>query len=238
MLNKWNFRFINLAKEVASWSKEGKQVGCVITNINTNKVLATGYNGLSNFMNDSCLCSLSKEDKAVIALHAEHNALDQLSKEDYNKNLALYVTKTPCRLCAIKIVNSHANIKKIYYVPSKNESFNQRYNTQDSINYLLSNGINVIPIDYRVNLELPIIIVKYLTANSNMSTEEIGYFVQLCSPLIDRLDTILTKAESYQDSIFNILNIYGYYNILKFCEEEESVSPDYFLNWYQTNILD
>lgn len=239
MLTKWDYRFINLAKEVASWSKEGKQVGCVITDINTNKVLATGYNGLPKAVSDSCLCSLSKEDKAVLVLHAEHNCLEHLSKEDYNKDLALYVTKTPCRLCSIKIVNSLANIKKIYYIPSSNESFNLRYKVSESLSYLKNNGIDVIPINTISDYTVQITITHYLsTAKQELDIEYISYYIDKCSVLIDNLDSYLQEDTSKIDAICNILDKYGYENILKFVEEEESISPTLFLDWYKTNIFE
>ena len=34
---KWHNRFINLALEVSNWSKDHKQVGCVIVDSDTNK---------------------------------------------------------------------------------------------------------------------------------------------------------------------------------------------------------
>ena len=237
MFNKWNYRFINLAKEVASWSKEGKQVGCIIVDMKTNKILATGYNGLPSFMSDDCLSSLDKEDKAVIALHSEHNALEHLSKEDYNKDLSLYVTKTPCRLCALKIVNSYANIKRVYYIPSNNASFNKRYNSQESLDYLESNGVQIIPIDTAVDYTTQIVITNYLSRNLSEDDDEItvdyiSNYIYLCSTLINNLDDYLKKDTSQIDAINEILDEYKYKVILKFVQEKESSSAIAFLEWY------
>lgn len=237
-MNKWDYRFISLAKEVSTWSKEGKQVGAVITDINTNKVLSVGYNGLPSFMSDDCLSSLDKADKAVIALHSEHNALDQLAKEDYNKNLALYVTKTPCKLCAIKIVNSHANIKRIYYIPSSNESFNTRYKVSESLDYLKNNGIEVIPIDLIPDYTTQIVLTNYLSnCKEEISVDYISYYIFKCAPLLDNLDSYIQEDTSKIDAIINILNEYGYQNILKFVEAEESVSPALFFTWLEENSI-
>lgn len=144
MDDKWNERFIKLAKEVATWSKENTQVGAVIVDIDTKKVLSTGFNGLPVSLNDDCLCVLEQSDKSVIVQHAEHNALEHLSKSDWNKNLAIYVTKTPCRLCAIKLAISHANIKELYYIPTEDKSFNERYGTSESLDYLRAQNIQVL----------------------------------------------------------------------------------------------
>lgn len=237
-MNKWDYRFISLAKEVSTWSKEGKQVGAVITDINTNKVLSTGYNGLPKSIDDSCLCSLSKEDKALVVYHAEHNALEHLSSTDYNKDLALYVTKTPCKLCSIKIVNSHANIKRIYYIPSSNESFNIRYKVSESLDYLKNNGIEVFPIDLIPDYTTQIVLTNYLSnRKEEISVDYISYYIFKCAPLLDNLDSYIQEDTSKIDAIINILNEYGYQNILKFVEAEESVSPALFFTWLEENSI-
>lgn len=237
MFNKWNYRFINLAKEVASWSKEGKQVGCVIVDENTNKVLSSGYNGLPKSLKDSCLSALSKDDKSVLVLHAEHNALEHLSENDYNKDLSLYVTKTPCRLCALKIVNSYANIKRIYYIPSNNATFNKRYNSQESLDYLESNGIQTIPIDTVVDYTTQVVITNYLSRtlpedDDEITVDYISNYIYMCSTLINNLDEHLKKDTSKIDAINEILDEYNYKVILKFAQEEESSSAVAFLEWY------
>ena len=229
-MTKWDFRFISLAKEVASWSKEGKQVGCVITDANTNKVLATGYNGLPSYMRDSVLSSLSKEDKSHLVLHAEHNALEHLSKEDYHKPVSMYVTKTPCKLCALKIVNSEANIKKLYYVPSFNASFNERYGVEEALSYFRYHNIETIPISYERDYQTILIIGAYLNGKEDL--DYINYYVDRCVKLIDNLDDYLKKDTSQIDAINEILDEYNYKVILKFVQERESSSVIAFLEWY------
>ena len=48
MDEKWDDRFIELANFVASWSKDpSTQVGAVIANSNTKRVVSMGFNGFS-----------------------------------------------------------------------------------------------------------------------------------------------------------------------------------------------
>ena len=49
--NKWDQRFIRVAREVSSWSKDpSKQIGAVI--VKDKRILATGYNGFPKGIDD------------------------------------------------------------------------------------------------------------------------------------------------------------------------------------------
>ena len=51
-LGKWDVRFLKLAHEVASWSKDpSTKVGCVL--VKGKKVISVGYNGLPMGIEDS-----------------------------------------------------------------------------------------------------------------------------------------------------------------------------------------
>jgi len=46
MINKWHIRFLRLAREVSSWSKDpSTKVGCVIVD-QSRRVVSLGFNGL------------------------------------------------------------------------------------------------------------------------------------------------------------------------------------------------
>ena len=137
----WNKRFIDLASHISNWSKDTTKVGAVIVD-SSNKVLSTGYNGMPSWFNDDNLLNL-QENKGLVITHAEINALNCLDKSHFNKDLSIYITKPPCYHCALSIVNSYCNITKVFYIPFENESFNDRYKVQDSVNLLIENNVKV-----------------------------------------------------------------------------------------------
>ena len=76
MRDVWHDRFMSLAQEVATWSKDYKKVGAIIVDRDTNKVLSLGFNGMPHFYSDTYLTNLTSEEKAVMITHAEKNALE------------------------------------------------------------------------------------------------------------------------------------------------------------------
>lgn len=114
-MTDWNKRFLDLSDHISLWSKDTIKVGCIIVD-NNKKVLATGYNGMPSWFDDSKLFDLGPEKNNIIT-HAEINALNELSvNDDINKSLTLYVNRPPCYTCSSLICNSIFNIEKIYYV--------------------------------------------------------------------------------------------------------------------------
>lgn len=96
----WDKRLLSLAKEIAGWSKDqGRHVGCVLTN-SSNRVIATGYNGLPRGLDN---IDLPREQMKLLTLHAEVNAL-----LDANRDFqSCYVWPTlPCVNCAIMLAQS------------------------------------------------------------------------------------------------------------------------------------
>ena len=49
-INKWDLRFVSLAKEIASWSKDTTKVGCCI--VNGKNPISMGFNGFPAKTND------------------------------------------------------------------------------------------------------------------------------------------------------------------------------------------
>ena len=72
--NKWDIRFLEMAKLVASWSKDpSTQVGAVAVRNRT--VIAQGYNGLPRGMKDTHDRLTVRTLKIKRIVHAEMNAI-------------------------------------------------------------------------------------------------------------------------------------------------------------------
>jgi len=103
-LQKWDARFLSLAKLVSTWSKDpSTQVGSVIVD-NDNRVISMGYNGFPIGINDDNRLQ-DRDIKYKIIIHAECNALMFA-----NTNLVGYKMYTypfmPCPKCAGLIIQS------------------------------------------------------------------------------------------------------------------------------------
>jgi len=103
---KWDARFLKLAHEVASWSKDpSTKVGCVL--VKDKKVVSLGYNGLPAGVEDSLERLDNREIKYEITVHAEVNAVTTAALHGVSTNGATaYVTFHPCSRCAAVLINA------------------------------------------------------------------------------------------------------------------------------------
>lgn len=95
------------------------RVGALIVRDRDKRVISGGYNGAPRGMPD-CLevgCDLRKNlggrDSCFRTLHAESNALDLAGRVDDEPH-TMYVTVTPCRPCAMRIVQ-HGIARIVYH---------------------------------------------------------------------------------------------------------------------------
>ncbi len=74
-MNKWDIRYLNLAKEVSTWSKDpSSKIGAVAIG-SKGQVLAQGYNGLPRGIFDGKERLRDKETKYKYIVHAEMNLI-------------------------------------------------------------------------------------------------------------------------------------------------------------------
>lgn len=102
--DKWCKRFLNLAYEIASWSKDtSTQVGCVIMN-EDGMPLSFGYNGMPRGIEDDVEARHERPEKYFWFEHAERNAIYQCQTS--LKGATAYVTHAPCSDCARAFIQS------------------------------------------------------------------------------------------------------------------------------------
>ena len=130
---KWDKRYIDMAKLVASWSKDpSTQCGAVIVNAD-NEIISVGFNGFPKGVADTDQRLNNRELKYAITLHAERNAI--LFAKQSLKDCTLYTFPMQCcSECAAMAIQS--GIKRhisLSYQPERwqksfelaNEMFNE-----------------------------------------------------------------------------------------------------------------
>ena len=125
MHNKWDDRFMEMARTIANWSscyQPNRKIGAVI--VKDKRILTTGYNGAPTKIKKNKERSESKRRKLKIpsgtkhelcyAIHAEQNAIIQAARMGVEiEGSTIYFTYQPCVICAKMIVN--AGISRVVY---------------------------------------------------------------------------------------------------------------------------
>ena len=125
MSDKWDKRFIDLAKLVGSWSKDpSTQVGAVIVD-DKRRIISVGYNGFPRGVEDSEKRLVDREQKYAIIVHAEMNAL--AFARGSVEGCTLYTWPfQPCSRCAGFIIQS--GIKRVVTIEHSSERWNTNFN--------------------------------------------------------------------------------------------------------------
>ncbi len=119
ILNKWDERYLALAKEVSTWSKDpSTQVGAVTVG-SKKEVLSQGFNGFPRNIHDTDERYNNRETKYKFVVHAEMNAIYNATYSGTSLDGAtLYVYGLPiCSECAKGIIQ--VGIKKVVIEKSK-----------------------------------------------------------------------------------------------------------------------
>lgn len=112
-MDKWDERFLRLAQEIASWSKDPRtQVGCVIVRPDRT-IASTGFNGLPRKVFDSPEILKDRESKHKLIIHAEENAL--MAVRESVAGYTAYCSVQPCSRCAAKLI--HMGITRVVCPP-------------------------------------------------------------------------------------------------------------------------
>lgn len=98
----WDYRFLQLAETVASWSKDpSRKIGSVIVD-SKRRVLSLGYNGFPRGVSDRVERYNDRDTKLKFVCHAERNALDNIPGSV--EGATLYATLFPCNECVKSII--------------------------------------------------------------------------------------------------------------------------------------
>jgi dCMP deaminase len=119
LLNKWDKRYLALAKEVSTWSKDpSTQVGSVAVG-NKKEVLSQGFNGFPRGIKDTPERYEDRPTKYKFVVHAEMNAIYNATYSGTSLDGAtLYIYGLPiCSECAKGIIQ--VGIKKVVIEKSK-----------------------------------------------------------------------------------------------------------------------
>ena len=111
MIEKWDKRFVRLAREISTWSKDpSTQIGAVAVN-SERRILATGYNGFPKGIEDAPYRYENKSVKYDLVVHAEMNCIYNATYNGISlKGATMYVWGLPvCHDCARGIIQVGIN---------------------------------------------------------------------------------------------------------------------------------
>lgn len=100
---KWTTRFLDLAKHIATWSKDTTQVGAVAVS-SSKQVLETGFNGLPRGVQDLPE-RMERPAKYLWTSHAEENLVSHAARAVLEGS-TVYVTHLCCSRCARTLINA------------------------------------------------------------------------------------------------------------------------------------
>lgn len=110
---KWDGRYLRLAKDISSWSKDpSTKVGAVVIG-NKGQVLSQGYNGFPRGIHDTTERLDDRATKYKFIVHAEMNAIYNATYNGVSLDgSTLYVSGLPvCLECAKGVIQ--VGIKKV-----------------------------------------------------------------------------------------------------------------------------
>ena len=105
-MSKWDQRFMRIAEEVASWSKDpGTKVGAVL--VRDRRIISQGYNGFPKGVKDFTERYENRDTKLSLTVHAEVNAILNAAKNGASTDgSTLYTTFAPCVHCSTAVVQA------------------------------------------------------------------------------------------------------------------------------------
>lgn len=126
----WASYYADIAKVIATKSKDTTKVGAIAVDPRTRRILATGYNGFPPKVNDNIPERNQRPNKYDYVVHAEANIVAQCARHGINlEGAVIFVTMHPCADCCKLLIA--AGIKGICYI--EDVSGNQEWHKKLSI---------------------------------------------------------------------------------------------------------
>jgi len=138
MNEKWDRRFMDVARLTAGWSKDpSTKCGSIIVDQDRH-IISHGYNGLPKWMPDNPDVLNNREEKYKYVIHAERNAIDNCPSSV--EGCTLYVTHPCCEVCA-----AYAIEKGIVRVVMDEgaKDFIERWNCKDAMDLFKASKVYV-----------------------------------------------------------------------------------------------
>ena len=103
----WDERFLKVAREVGTWSKDSTKIGAIVVD-NNKRILSQGYNGFPRGIEDSQRRLKDRETKLKYIVHAEMNCIYNACHHGVSlEGGTLYVSGLPCCSdCAKGVIQS------------------------------------------------------------------------------------------------------------------------------------
>jgi dCMP deaminase len=149
---KWDARFMNLAKEISTWSKDpSSQIGAIIVN-SEKQILATGYNGFPRGIEDTHERLSNRDLKYPLIVHAEMNCLlSALYNGISVKDATIYVHGLPpCTDCTKAIIQAGISRVVINHLITDRDVWVEKWETQSK---KMLEETNRIEVDLCINIQ-------------------------------------------------------------------------------------
>ena len=114
MLNDWDKRYLDIADQISSWSKDpSTKIGAIVVG-NKGQILTQGYNGFPRGIKDCSDKYNNRNLKYDYIVHAEENAIYNATNSGVPlEGATMYITGLPtCHRCAKAIIQ--VGIKRVF----------------------------------------------------------------------------------------------------------------------------
>lgn len=146
-IEKWDNRFLKLANQVASWSKDSStKVGAIIVD-DYKIVRSVGYNGIPRGLDDDIFDRNQRPLKYKYFSHAEENCLSNMNIVGIpTLHCTIYVTMCPCSTCTRNIIQS--GLKSVVYLQTADHAV-QRWDDDAKVSLQMLNEAGIVTRNYQ-----------------------------------------------------------------------------------------